>query len=67
MERLRKSVHPGKVFLEDVLVPLGITVTDAARILNHYAYFQKSQFKKGIHGAYRQHSAFIAGICNNLI
>ena len=30
MERLRKPVHPGKVFFEDVLVPLGITVTDAA-------------------------------------
>jgi len=34
MERLRKPVHPGKVFLEDVLVPLGITVTDAARMMN---------------------------------
>jgi len=27
-------VHPGKVFLEDVLVPLEITVTDAARMMN---------------------------------
>jgi addiction module HigA family antidote len=34
MERLRRPVHPGKVFLEDVLVPLGITVTDAARMMN---------------------------------
>jgi len=34
MERLRKPIHPGKVFLEDVLVPLGITVTDAARMMN---------------------------------
>ena len=30
MECLRKPVHPGKVFLMDVLKPLGITVTDAA-------------------------------------
>jgi addiction module HigA family antidote len=34
MARLRKPVHPGKVFFEDVLVPLGITVTDAARMMN---------------------------------
>jgi addiction module HigA family antidote len=34
MERLRKPIHPGKVFLEDVLIPLGITVTDAARMMN---------------------------------
>jgi len=34
MERLRKPVHPGKVFLEDVLIPLGITVTNAARMMN---------------------------------
>jgi addiction module HigA family antidote len=33
MERLRKPVHPGKVFFEDVLVPLGLTVTDAARMM----------------------------------
>ena len=26
-------VHPGKVFLLDVLVPLGLTVTDAARMM----------------------------------
>ena len=26
-------VHPGKVFLSDVLVPLGLTVTDAARMM----------------------------------
>jgi addiction module HigA family antidote len=34
MERLRKPVHPGKVFLEDVLVPLGLTVTDAAQMMS---------------------------------
>jgi len=34
MKRLRKPIHPGKVFLEDVLVPLGITVTDAACMMN---------------------------------
>ena len=33
METLRKPVHPGKVFLEDVLIPLGLTVTDAARMM----------------------------------
>ena len=33
MKRARKPVHPGKVFYEDVLVPLRITVTDAARIM----------------------------------
>ena len=33
MEKLRKPVHPGKVFLKDVLVPLGITVTDAVRMM----------------------------------
>jgi addiction module HigA family antidote len=30
MKHLRKPVHPGKVFLLDVLVPLGLTVTEAA-------------------------------------
>jgi addiction module HigA family antidote len=34
MKRLRKPVHPGKVFLEDVLIPLGLSVTDAARMMN---------------------------------
>jgi len=34
MERLRKPVHPGKVFFEDVLVPLELTVTDAAQMMN---------------------------------
>ncbi|MCL1836226.1 MAG: HigA family addiction module antitoxin [Treponema sp.] len=33
MERLRKPVHPGKVFLEDVLVPLGLTVSEAANMM----------------------------------
>ena len=30
MKQIRKPVHPGKVFLLDVLVPLGLSVTDAA-------------------------------------
>jgi addiction module HigA family antidote len=30
MKHLRKPVHPGKVFLLDVLLPLGLSVTDAA-------------------------------------
>lgn len=33
MKQLRKPVHPGKVFLLDVLVPLGLTVTDAAHMM----------------------------------
>jgi addiction module HigA family antidote len=33
MKRSRKPVHPGKVFMQDVLAPLGITVTDAARMM----------------------------------
>jgi len=33
VERLRKPVHPGKVFLHDVLDPLGLSVTDAARMM----------------------------------
>jgi len=33
MERARKPVHPGKVFMHDVLIPLGLTVTDAARMM----------------------------------
>ena len=33
MERLRKPVHPGKIFLLDVLLPLGLSVTDAARMM----------------------------------
>jgi addiction module HigA family antidote len=33
MEKSRKPVHPGKVFMQDVLVPLGLTVTDAARMM----------------------------------
>jgi addiction module HigA family antidote len=33
MENLRKPVHPGKVFLEDVLIPLGLSVTDAAQMM----------------------------------
>ena len=33
MRRLRKPVHPGKVFLLDVLIPLNLSVTDAARMM----------------------------------
>jgi addiction module HigA family antidote len=33
MKKLRKPVHPGEVFLHDVLIPLGLTVTDAARMM----------------------------------
>ena len=29
----RKPTHPGTVFLEDVMKPLNLTVTDAARML----------------------------------
>ena len=34
MKKTRKPVHPGNVFFEDVLVPLGLTVTDAAHMMN---------------------------------
>ncbi|QTQ13644.1 HigA family addiction module antidote protein [Treponema parvum] len=30
---IRKPTHPGEVFLKDVLEPLGINVTDAAKML----------------------------------
>jgi addiction module HigA family antidote len=33
MKNLRKPVHPGKVFLLDVLAPLGLTVTGAAQMM----------------------------------
>jgi addiction module HigA family antidote len=33
MIQTRKPVHPGKVFWEDVLVPLNLTVTEAAGLL----------------------------------
>ena len=29
----RKPTHPGEVFLEDVMKPLGLSVTEAARML----------------------------------
>ena len=29
----RKPTHPGEVFLKDVLEPLGVTITDAAKML----------------------------------
>ena len=33
MVKSRKPVHPGNVFLHDVLVPLGINITTAARMM----------------------------------
>jgi len=33
MNKTRKPIHPGNVFLHDVLIPLGTTVTDAARMM----------------------------------
>jgi addiction module HigA family antidote len=33
MRKTRKPVHPGKVFWEDVLVPLNLSVTAAADLL----------------------------------
>jgi addiction module HigA family antidote len=33
MKQIRKPVHPGKVFLEDVIIPLGLTVTEAASMM----------------------------------
>ena len=33
MRKLRKPVHPGEVFLQDVLIPLGITISEAARLM----------------------------------
>ena len=33
MGQLRRPVHPGRIFLLDVLVPLGLTVTDAAAMM----------------------------------
>jgi len=33
MERLREPVHPGKVFMHDVLSPLELNVTEAARMM----------------------------------
>ena len=33
MEKLRKPEHPGKVFFLDVLVPLKLSVTEAARMM----------------------------------
>ena len=39
MVNKRKPTHPGEVLREDVLVPLGLTVTEAARRL-HMKWFQ---------------------------
>jgi len=33
MEKYRKPVHPGNVFLHDVLIPLNLTITDAAQMM----------------------------------
>ena len=33
MEKSRKPVHPGNVFMQDVLIPLGLTITDAAQMM----------------------------------
>jgi len=33
MKKTRKPVHPGNVFLHDVLIPLGLTITDAAQMM----------------------------------
>ncbi|MDR2543666.1 MAG: HigA family addiction module antidote protein [Treponema sp.] len=33
MERSRKPVHPGNVFMHDVLIPLELTLTDASRMM----------------------------------
>ena len=33
MKHLRKPVHPGKVFLLDILIPLGLSVTEAAQMM----------------------------------
>ncbi|MDR0878921.1 MAG: HigA family addiction module antidote protein [Treponema sp.] len=33
MRQTRKPVHPGRIFLEDVLVPLNLSITDAAGLL----------------------------------
>ncbi|GHU39949.1 hypothetical protein FACS1894190_06180 [Spirochaetia bacterium] len=33
MKQTRRPVHPGKVFWEDVLVPLNLSVTEAADLL----------------------------------
>ena len=33
MQKIRKPVHPGNVFFNDVLVPLELSVTNAARMM----------------------------------
>ncbi|MDR3020507.1 MAG: HigA family addiction module antidote protein [Treponema sp.] len=33
MKKTRKPIHPGNVFLHDVLIPLGLTVTGAAELM----------------------------------
>lgn len=30
----RKPTHPGEIFLKDVIEPLGLTITDTAKILD---------------------------------
>lgn len=34
IERIRKPSHPGRVFLRDVMEPLGLQVTETAKKLN---------------------------------
>jgi len=33
MEKFRKPVHPGRIFYLDVLLPLGLSITDAAQMM----------------------------------
>lgn len=33
LKKTRKPVHPGNVFMYDVLLPLGLTITDASRMM----------------------------------
>jgi len=33
MEKTRKPTHPGNVFLNDVLIPLELTITDSAQMM----------------------------------
>ncbi len=46
MHRVRKPTHPGEVLLEDVIKPLGLTVTEAAKRFAsfHQFYYEKLKF-----------------------
>lgn len=37
MNTRRKPTHPGEILREDIIKPLGITVTEAAKRLGSYA------------------------------